>query len=136
MMVSFCAILFPRDDLDEILDLIESVSEGFPTYSFKSCNYDRIKTPKRHAHSKQTEITCKVKIRIMCEELVADKSFFYGNFKSKKGCNPVIKIQFNILIKSTSSNQKKTVYAKTLSAIATKDSILIYTNVTDINKLK
>ena len=26
--------LFPRDVLDEILDLIESVSEGFPTYSY------------------------------------------------------------------------------------------------------
>ena len=26
---------FPRDVLDEILDLIESVSEGFPTYSCK-----------------------------------------------------------------------------------------------------
>ena len=25
--------LFPRDVLDEILDLTESVSEGFPTYS-------------------------------------------------------------------------------------------------------
>ena len=33
MMVSFCAVLFPRDVLDGILDLIESVSEGFPTYS-------------------------------------------------------------------------------------------------------
>ena len=31
MMVSFCAVFFPRDVLDEILDLIESVSEGFPT---------------------------------------------------------------------------------------------------------
>ena len=29
-MLSF----FPRDVLVEILDLIESVSEGFPTYSF------------------------------------------------------------------------------------------------------
>ena len=29
-MLSF----FPRDVLDEIWDLIESVSEGFPTYSF------------------------------------------------------------------------------------------------------
>ena len=30
MMVSFCAVLFvPRDVLDEILDLIELVSEGF-----------------------------------------------------------------------------------------------------------
>ena len=35
MMVSFRAVLFPtRYVLDEILDLIESVSEGFPTYSF------------------------------------------------------------------------------------------------------
>ena len=33
MMVSFCAVHFPRDVFDEILDLIESVSEGFPTYS-------------------------------------------------------------------------------------------------------
>ena len=34
MMVPFCAVFFPRDVLDAILDLIESVSEGFPTYSF------------------------------------------------------------------------------------------------------
>ena len=34
MMVSFCAVLFPRGVLDEILNLIESVSEGFPSYSF------------------------------------------------------------------------------------------------------
>ena len=33
VMVSFCAVLFPRDVLDEILNLIESVSEGFPSYS-------------------------------------------------------------------------------------------------------
>ena len=31
-MVSFCAVLFQRDVLDGILGLIESVSEGFPTY--------------------------------------------------------------------------------------------------------
>ena len=31
-MLSF----FPRDVLDEILNLIESVSEGFPTCSYKS----------------------------------------------------------------------------------------------------
>ena len=43
MVVSFCVVLFPtrfvlfsfpRDVLDEILNLIESLSEGFPTYSF------------------------------------------------------------------------------------------------------
>ena len=33
MMVSFFAVLFPWDVLDEILNLIESVSEVFPTYS-------------------------------------------------------------------------------------------------------
>ena len=31
----FVMSFFPRDVLDEILDLIESVSEGFPTYSCK-----------------------------------------------------------------------------------------------------
>ena len=33
MLVSFLLSFFPRDVSDEILDLIESVSEGFSTYS-------------------------------------------------------------------------------------------------------
>ena len=33
LMASFCAVRFPLDVLDEIWDLIESVSEGFLTYS-------------------------------------------------------------------------------------------------------
>ena len=33
--VSLCCPFSPRDVSDEIWDLIESVSEGFPTYSFK-----------------------------------------------------------------------------------------------------
>ena len=32
-MASFCAVLFPRDALDEIWDMIKSVSKGFLTYS-------------------------------------------------------------------------------------------------------
>ena len=36
MMVSFVLSFFPRDVLDEILNLIESVSEDFPSYSFSS----------------------------------------------------------------------------------------------------
>ena len=32
LIVSFCAVFFPRDASDEIWDLIESVSEGFPIY--------------------------------------------------------------------------------------------------------
>ena len=33
LIASFCAVLFPRSVLDEILNLIDSVSEGFPSYS-------------------------------------------------------------------------------------------------------
>ena len=33
MMVSFCAVFFPTGVLDGVLNLIESVSEGFPSYS-------------------------------------------------------------------------------------------------------
>ena len=36
MMVSFVLSFFPRDVLDEILNLIESVSEDFPSYSYVS----------------------------------------------------------------------------------------------------
>ena len=36
LMASFVLSFFPLDVLDEILNLIESVSEGFLTYSFKS----------------------------------------------------------------------------------------------------
>ena len=36
MMVSFCAVFFPRGVLAEILNLIESVSEVFPSYTFIS----------------------------------------------------------------------------------------------------
>ena len=36
LMVSFCVLsFFPLDILDEIWDVIESVSEGFLTYSLK-----------------------------------------------------------------------------------------------------
>ena len=38
MMVSFVLSFFPRDVLDEILNLIESVSEDFPSYSWNHEN--------------------------------------------------------------------------------------------------
>ena len=38
MMVSFVLSFFPRDVLDEILNLIESVSEDFPSYSLTLLN--------------------------------------------------------------------------------------------------
>ena len=36
-MASFVLSFFPLDVLDDIWDLIESVSEGFLTYSYSSC---------------------------------------------------------------------------------------------------
>ena len=39
MMVSFVLSFFPGDVLDEILNLIESVSEDFPSYSHKYTFY-------------------------------------------------------------------------------------------------
>ena len=36
LMASFVLSFFPLDVLDEIWDLIESVSEGFLTYSFRT----------------------------------------------------------------------------------------------------
>ena len=41
-MASFMSF-FPLDVLDEIWDLIESVSEGFLTYGIVLKNWDRIK---------------------------------------------------------------------------------------------
>ena len=40
MMVSFVLSFFPRDVLDEILNLIESVSVDFPSYSNKRVGPD------------------------------------------------------------------------------------------------
>ena len=36
MLVSFVLSFFPRDVLDEILNLIGSVSEGFPSYFYNN----------------------------------------------------------------------------------------------------
>ena len=44
LMASFVLSFFPLDVLDEIWDLIESVSEGFLTYSFKK-TYAFVTTP-------------------------------------------------------------------------------------------
>ena len=35
LMASFVLSFFPLDVLDEIWDLVESVSEGFPFYSYE-----------------------------------------------------------------------------------------------------
>ena len=50
MMVSFCAVLFPRRVLDDIKDIIESVSESFPTYS---SIYLLLKPKENRQHLKQ-----------------------------------------------------------------------------------
>ena len=51
MMVSFCVSFFPRGVLDEIFNLIESVSEGFPSYSnVLHCYNDLWKTAPERAN--------------------------------------------------------------------------------------
>ena len=46
MVMSFCAVLFPTRCLgcvlDEVLNLIESVSEGFPSNSFIRCDIQAV----------------------------------------------------------------------------------------------
>ena len=44
-----CLSFFPRDVLDEILNLIESVSEDFPSYSFMAL---------KHRWTKRIDIEC------------------------------------------------------------------------------
>ena len=54
MMVSFVLSFFPRDVLDEILNLIESVSEDFPSYSFRKPKkrfFTLIKQQKSHSNT-------------------------------------------------------------------------------------
>ena len=48
LMAPFCAVLFPLDVLDEIGDFIESVSEGFPTYSYIIIILNKINIYKTH----------------------------------------------------------------------------------------
>ena len=57
MVLSFCAVLFPRGVLDEILNLIESVSEDFPSYS---CELNRL-PPSIVILPKLTQISAAVK---------------------------------------------------------------------------
>ena len=52
MMVSFVLSFFPRDVLDEILNLIESVSEDFPSYSFIYTYCDKAKARLSEWHNK------------------------------------------------------------------------------------
>ena len=46
LMASFVLSFFPLDVLDEIWDLIESVSEGFLTYSSLTCSIILLSTIK------------------------------------------------------------------------------------------
>ena len=39
MMVSFLLSFYPQGVLDETLDLLETVSEGFPTYSYQQLGF-------------------------------------------------------------------------------------------------
>ena len=71
-MLSF----FPRDVLDEILNLIESVSEDFPSYFFNAClsvhsniHEDRLKRGAANIQLNKIKMSCLIKdlhIRCLC----------------------------------------------------------------------
>ena len=56
-MLSF----FRRDVLDEILDLIESVSEGFPIYSFIKVSHRGVPRTVKRFVNLRVAYTCHVK---------------------------------------------------------------------------
>ena len=65
MMVSFVLSFFPRDVLDEILNLIESVSEDFPSYSnvhafYIQTNHDDIREKYKIFH-----LPCEILLRVV-----------------------------------------------------------------------
>ena len=63
MMVSFVLSFFPRDVLDEILNLIESVSEDFPSYSFLF----KISRSQDYKHVSFTHVPFVVSIKRQCQ---------------------------------------------------------------------
>ena len=66
LMPSFVLSFFPRDVLDEIWDVIEPVSEGFPTYSCDDIwirNTDRDKS----VHNSDKSIPIKPNIEDFCK---------------------------------------------------------------------
>ena len=56
MMVSFVLSFFPRDVLDEILNLVESVSEDFPSYSCTSATLTLQNTSPKDLHCGWTSV--------------------------------------------------------------------------------
>ena len=57
-MLSF----FPRDVLDEILNLNESVSEGFPTYSYVGLTFRVVKHVVTRAKARKNKKTGNIKL--------------------------------------------------------------------------
>ena len=56
LMASFVLSFFPLDVLDEIWDLIESVSEGFLTYSFKKLKTNTLLLRRHHYLQRSNQV--------------------------------------------------------------------------------
>ena len=70
MMVSFVLSFFPRDVLDEILNLIESVSEDFPSYSSKGAA--AVTSPGRLFHFPNCTMEERVVVDLAVNSLLED----------------------------------------------------------------
>ena len=86
--VFLCCPFFPRDVLDEILNLIEAVSEGFPTYSFfttmcdkkrqiqfKGIRHNKINVKKKYKKMTSTFLSCKILLTSMTDFNLGARSF-------------------------------------------------------------
>ena len=56
--------IFPRDDLDEIWDLIESVPESFPIYSYAGSLQEAIADTWREKSSNVNVAMCDINISV------------------------------------------------------------------------
>ena len=76
MMVSFVLSFFPRDVLDEILNLIESVSEDFPSYFCMGKSENFMLFGNCGSHRPQTSLNIQIKELMKLNEYQRSRSLF------------------------------------------------------------
>ena len=79
LMASFVLSFFPLDVLDEIWDLIESVSEGFLTYSSMAIFFSCMKKK-----SRMNLYSCILMLRHLKDMVHVFRTIVFGRFPKKK----------------------------------------------------
>ena len=79
VMVSFVLSFFPRDVLDEILNLIESVSEDFPSYFWRR---NRVSNHFLHEYASWFNWWISFAPEFQCDYFCESSCLFYLSFNS------------------------------------------------------